>query len=57
MSCDVCFAGARRTTISPSISSHSSTDPGPIRSFRRIAAGIVARPCAVIFVRRCGTSV
>src|SRR6266540_7443781 len=50
MSCDENRPARRTTTFSPSCS-HSSTDPGPIPSFRRISAGTEIWPCAVTFDR------
>src|SRR6266545_6137384 len=50
MSCDENRPTLRTTTFSPSCS-HSSTDPGPIPSFRRISAGTEICPCAVTFDR------
>ena len=50
ISSDVYFP-LRRTTILPSSSSHSITDPGPIPSLLRTSAGTEICPCAVIFDR------
>ena len=48
-------SAALRTTIRPSCSSHSSTDPGPRPSFLRTTAGTEICPCEVSL--ECATAI